>query len=169
MRAYNEVRQFMQTGDVLLCKKRNPVSILIRIFTAESFNHVAVLLRNAYGRVEVAEMRGGIGYQQMPMSQWLLQNKGTEIFWGQAPDTVDRYLAYKVILMTRAVNPRYSYWTLVSVWLSQVFQVKTKSANICSTFAAKVWTDSGYGKFLRTPDPGDFAAYVKQLTGVTHA
>lgn len=167
MKLYSEIRDELRTGDVLLCKKRSLVSILIRIFTAESFNHVAMIHVNGMGRVDVAEMQEGKGFQMTPMSQWMLRTTA-EVYLGRSPD-IDRVKAATEIQRTRSLRPNYSYWTLATVWLSQVFNRRAPAGRVCSTWAAAVWEKAGYDEFKRTPDPGDFVRHVKKIEAIRYA
>ncbi len=156
MKPYSKIRDRIQDGDVFAVKNRGMVSLFIRLITAESANHVAVLLWLT-GGLWVAEMRGS-GYRLVRASQWIKENKGKVVFWVEAPECVRSNAAVvkKVVLETKTQNPDYSKWTLVKVWWSQLINRMDRGELVCSTFAQRVWQQCGFAGFTRLADPGDF-------------
>lgn len=175
MYSYSYIRQRIDTGDVLLVKSRKIVSVLIRMFTAESFNHVAMLITNQSG-VWVVEMREGKGFQLMPASQWFEINKKSVIHWGKCPlksTAVNSHVSLRGnhrCLESRAMQARgekYSYWTLFAVWWSQLTGRKVKNGLVCSTFIQKVWEQCGYRMGEKAADPADFVEHLIDVNRVT--
>lgn len=156
---YADIRDRLQSGDTFACKRRGRISTFIRIFTAESANHIAVILRDPEGGVWVTEMREGQGYMITPASQWMHQTfaRGTKITYCQAPEETSREAMRRQILKTRAIDPPYGYWTGVKVWWSQVRNRMTTAGDypVCSTYAQQVHKAGGYSGYTRLADPGD--------------
>lgn len=156
MRRYSDVRAHILDGDVLGVKARGPVAWGIRALTGESLNHVAMLVWIDRG-VWVAEMLEGEGYRLLPASQWMAEREQDRVFWIQAPDPArGSETIRQFVLETRVQKPRYSYWTLVSVWWSQIRNIRTPGRLVCSTWAEAGWAAAGYNRFTRLADPGDF-------------
>jgi hypothetical protein len=159
---YKNVRKDMRSGDILLVKNRGILSILIRMFTAESFNHVAFILGDADepSGLWVSEMREGKGHQAMPASQWMNMNATSTsfVFWGKAPPQIrGSECIEEHMQQARIDKSKYSYLSLISVFISQVFRVKTLSGKVCSTYGQKLYGSCGYDMGIkRTADPGDF-------------
>lgn len=156
MTTYASIRPFIKNGDVLGVKSRGAVAWSIRGLTGESLNHVAMLVR-IEGGVWVAEMLEGTGYRLTPASQWMSERASDQVFWIQAPGMVRgkaKILDY--VLQSRAKPPRYSYWTLISVWWSQLRNRRTRGLMVCSTWVERAWSFVGYPLFDRLADPGDF-------------
>lgn len=148
-----------------MCKRRALVSIIIRWLTAESFNHVAMVIRQ-HGGVFVVEMREGKGWQMMPMSQWLHVNRNAEVYWGKAPARVrGSYCIEDYALKARGT--RYSYMSLLSVWWSQIWKRKTKTRMVCSTFIQAGYDACGVHLVEKTMDPGDFMEYLRDINKIT--
>ena len=161
---YEELRQQAQDGDFILCKRRALAAIGIRVFTAESFNHLAGLVWLGDG-LWVSEMLGKGGHTLTPASTWARRRlaAGEELLWGQAPDVVRGNPAVRqAVELAREEQYPYGHPSLVSVWLSQVFNVPLRGAAgvVCSTYWAQVFEDCGYDGFDRLPDPGDFLQHA---------
>jgi hypothetical protein len=164
MIAYKEIRGRIKTGDVFLLADSSLAGLIIRLFTAESYNHIALTYWIA-DNLWVAEMRGAHGYQTMPASQWARLNRG--FTWGVAPTEVHANEAElkDFVARYRALDPPYSYWALPVIWLGQVLGVRWgMRANVCSTFVQRAWARAGYRITDKVPDPGDFKAHVQNLT-----
>jgi hypothetical protein len=58
---------------------------------------------------------------------------------------------------------RYSYWSLFTVWLAQLFRRRMRRALVCSTLVEAVWSSAGF-IFVKTPDPGDFFNLCESTT-----
>lgn len=163
---YDEIRSQLASGDVLLCKRRGIVSILIRVGTAETFNHAAMIIRQ-HGGVFVVEMREGKGWQMMPASEWMEVNKKAEVYWGKAPLLVrGSYCIEDYALKARGT--RYSYWTLFTVWLSQLFNKKTIADMVCSTFVQKGFETCGHPAVDKSYDPSDLMADLRDINRITN-
>lgn len=159
MPSYLELRDNIESGDTISCKRRAWFSVLIRVFTAESDNHTAVLLRDPQGGVWVTEMREGKqGFQIKPAFQWIFQEelRGTEMTLCKAPLNTDATLMRQKILKTREQNPDYGYITLMLVELSQMLNVRFQGLlPVCSTYAQAVHEAGGYTGYKKLCDPGD--------------
>jgi len=162
---YEDVRYKMASGDVLFCKRRGIISVLIRVATAETFNHVGLILRTHKG-VFVVEMREGVGWQMMPASQWMEANKKAEVFWGKAPALIRGSYCVEDYAL-RARGKRYSYWSLLSVWWSQIWNRKTKSNLVCSTFVQRVYEKCGDTKYNKSFDPSDVMGVVSDVNKIS--
>lgn len=158
---YLEARELMQSGDVLMVKARGIVSRFIRAVTGESYNHVAMVIKNT-GGVFVVEMREGKGWLFTPASVWFSKQAKKEVYWGKAPEIVRDSDCVELVAM-RHRGRKYSYWTLVTVWLGQFTGKGYAGRLVCSTFIQKCWQACGYEMSARLADPGD---YPQHLTDV---
>lgn len=151
-----------------MVKRRGIVSVLIRVFTAESYNHVAMLLNDPETGAFVVEMREGKGFQLMPASQWMQKNKKSVIMWGKSPLRGDVEMIHDCVqrnaMKHREAN--YSYISLLSVWWSQLTRRKVPHGLVCSTFVQRVWRACGYDLGNKAADPSDFAEHVLFMTQV---
>lgn len=165
---YADLRHLAQTGDVLLVRGNT----LVRVLSASSFSHVAVLVWMPDGGLWVFEFVEGVGYQAMPASQWFAARKGQAVYHCQAPLIVRRNAAEvrKHVLTYRdgrRIKRRYGWLSLVTVWLSQVTGRRIPVwAKVCSTFAQEVWERAGYTGFTRTADPDDFVEHCLHIAQV---
>lgn len=158
---YSIARNNMRTGDVLLVKATGLISRIIRSLTGESYNHVAMIIEKDEG-VFVVEMKEFKGWQMMPASQWMDKYKKKEVSWGKAPAGVrDSVCAEDNALSHR--GRKYSYWTLVTVWLTQFTKRSAPGNLVCSTFVQTVWQECGYVMFNKLADPGDFPAHLNDV------
>lgn len=151
-----------------MVKRRGIVSVLIRVFTAESYNHVAMVLRDPNTGAFIVEMREGKGFQLMPASQWMQHNKKSVIMWGKSPlkgtpEEINECIT-RVAMRNRYAN--YSYLSLLSVWWSQLTRRKVRSGLVCSTFVQRAWRACGYDMGNKAADPADFAEHVVFMTQV---
>lgn len=170
MTAYSVVRNEIQSGDTVACKRRAWFSILIRIFTAESTNHTAVLLRDPEGGVWVTEMREGEGYQCVPASQWFAEqlSKKVSVTYCKAPQGTNPLKARAKILKTRAEDPRYGYFTLLLVHWSQILGIKFQGKYpVCSTYAQDVHEAADYEGYKKLCDPGDIEEHAPIKVKIT--
>ncbi|WP_027714913.1 hypothetical protein [Desulfuromonas sp. TF] len=172
---YESMRMTARTGDVLLVRGNR----FVRIFSAESVSHVAVLVwmpgpKGEFrgGGLWVFEFVEGEGYQSMPASQWFERRKGQMIFHGVAPDVVRaaREGVYKAATRYRTekgIRRWYGWLSLVTVWASQIIRRPIPVwAKVCSTFAQEVWEAAGFREFERTADPGDFMELCQSITRI---
>ena len=156
MRAYADFRDEVADGDAIGCKDRRFWSIVIRVLTGESLNHVAWFLWLADG-LWIAEMHERYGFTMTPASQWFERRATSELFWIKAPSPVRGNPAVReATLRLRADNPPYSRTTLVLVWISQLFKRNMHGLLVCSTALQAVWERAGFRKFVKLADPGDF-------------
>lgn len=163
---YSEFRDQAQTGDVLLAESTRVGGVLIRMLTGQQASHVALLVWIAEG-LWVAEMLGRTGYTLSPASERVpeLAEHG-QVYWGRAPQKV----RWKVDVLRQATlsfrGHRYSWWTLITVWCSQVTRRRWPRSLVCSTLVEKVWESVGVC-FDKTPDPGDFFRLCESVTPLT--
>jgi len=153
---YVEQRTSILTGDLLLVEGKGLASVLIRVFTGQQVSHVGMFVWIENG-LFVAEMRGK-GFSLEPASQRVIEElRKAHLYHGVADDRVhrDRKVVVDMIMRARAEKPDYSYFTLVKVWLSQIFKRKMPGALVCSTFVQHIWSMCGV-PFAQTADPGDF-------------
>ena len=170
---YSALRQMAASGDVLIVRGGR----LIRILTAESFSHVALLVWEAdCGGLWVYEFVETGGYQAMPFSQWLALREGQAVFYGQAPDIVRAHpaLVVEAAHAYRAKHPLrrwYGWLSLPKVWLSQLIGRRVPvRTTVCSTFVQHIWERAGYDCMGRTADPGDIAMECNHLIKIdTHS
>lgn len=172
---YLEMRHVARTGDTLLVRGNR----LVRIFSAESYSHVAVLVwmpgadgASRGGGLWVFEFVEGEGYQSMPASQWFSLRKGQMIFHGAAPSLIrhEREAVFAAATRYRTANPIrrwYGWLSLLTVWASQIVRRRLPVwAKVCSTFAQEVWEAAGWKGFTRTADPGDFVEACQSITPI---
>lgn len=156
---YPELRRNVRTGDILAVKG----SLLVRVFTGETYSHVALILR-LRGGVWVAEYRERKGYQLLRLSEWVRQNRKAQYWWGSAPVEVFKNPDKVVDAAIQFRGHSYSYWTLIMVWLSQLFRRKMPGKFVCSTFVQRVWETTDWKlKPPKLADPGDIAAACRSL------
>lgn len=154
---YQDARPDLRSGDVLMCKTRKRASIIIRALTAESINHVAMIVIAPDTGVWVAEMVEGEGFRLRPASLWIQEQAGQVVLWGMAPDPVRGHPAlWDDCLATREQDPEYSWRTLIRVWWSQLTRRPVKGWLVCSTWVQARWVARGYAWSSRLADPGDF-------------
>ena len=145
--------------------------MLIRMLTAESYTHVALLAWEDCGGLWVYEFVEGTGYQAMPASQWFERYKGREVFHGTAHEIVHAH-PHQVIQAAKAYrdkgfSQRYGWLSLLKVWASQILNKRIPvRMKVCSTFIQEVWAAAGYDCMPRTADPGDIAMECGRLTRI---
>lgn len=161
---YSDVRLDMRSGDVLMVKGTHLVGRLIRSITGESFNHVAMVLRSFSG-VFVVEMREGKGFRLTPASQWFEEQHKKTVLWGKFPGKQRGGFCHEIFAMRQRSKP-YSYWTLITVWISQFTNRKAPGRLVCSTFIQKDWDHCGYTMFEKLADPGDFMEHARDINVV---
>jgi len=159
---YEEIRGQIKTGDIVLVKGDGVIGKIIRALTAESYSHVALFLW-LDGGLWIAEMREGVGFNMQPASQWF-DNSKDSCMVGFAPEPVRVVpdLIIDFVMKSRADKLRYSYFTLFTVWLSQLIGRVLPAGNVCSTWVEKAWRLGGLS-IIGTPDPGDFAQHCTDL------
>ena len=161
---YSDARNSMSSGDVLMVKGTHLVGRLIRAITGESFNHVAMILRSFSG-VFVVEMREGKGFRITPASQWFEEQKNKTVLWGRFPGKRRGDFCHELYAMRQRTKP-YSYWTLITVWISQFTRRGAPGNLVCSTFVQNSWKSCGYTMSKRLADPGDFMEHAQDINVV---
>jgi hypothetical protein len=168
----SELKKRASNGDVLLVKSDSAIGKLIRVFTGESYSHVAVLIwvPGARGNdLMIYEFVEGVGHQTLSLDAWLKDRDGQILSFGVAPDPVPaspvKVRAAAEYYKTASLLQRsYGYLSLVKVWLSQLIQCRIPvRQKVCSTFTQEVWRCSGYDGITRTADPGDIAEHCQTL------
>ena len=156
MIAYSDIRPDLRTGDVCLASGRGLFQRIVRIFTGETANHVGLIVVD--DGVWVAEMREGLGFQWVPLSQWLSERHGQRCWIGYAPPPVrGNEDVVKFAHYARDKRPAYGWRTLLRVWWSQITGRPVPGSGwVCSTFVADAWRFAGFRDFDSLPDPGDF-------------
>ena len=156
---YEDLKRIAQTGDVLLVDGNG----IVRIFTAESQSHVALLVR--LEELTVFEFVETCGFREVPLSQWLEERKDENIVLGIAP-SMDREAVKQFALSFRnkkKLGLMYGWVSLIKVWLAQVFnRLIPVRMLVCSTFVQAAWKAGGY-HLERTADPGDIARHCRSL------
>jgi hypothetical protein len=162
---YTDARETAETGDILLVEGRGWVGKVIRALTGQQFSHVAILL-HAFDGLWVAEMREGRGFLITPASQWTRESRD-QVYLGMAPlDRAARVRVGEAIVGARLWPHRYSYWSLLTIWIAQVLRIRTPAALVCSTFVQRCWEHGGVA-FPRPADPGDLAPLCEAIYPVT--
>lgn len=159
---YTDFRDQAQTGDLLLVEGRGLVGTFVRMITGQQASHVAVLLWIRDG-LWVAEMRSR-GYTLTRASQRIVEMaESGQVYWGKKPKALQWQVETLIGAALRYRGQRYSWWTLVTVWLAQVSRRRMPRNLVCSTLVEKVWSAGGY-EFAQTPDPGDFFKLCQSVT-----
>lgn len=162
---YEAIRPDIRTGDVMLFKGNGIFEKLIRVFTAEGFNHVGLFVWLSDGDLWLAEMKTS-GYSLQRASQ--IVDSDSRLLWVGAPNGA--YRPDKVDAMREAIlaakGSRYGFLSLLKVWLSQVTRKRYGvHSRVCSTFVQEVWKIGGI-TLPRTADPGDIAEKCSTLTKI---
>lgn len=77
-RDYNDVRQGLRSGDILLCSGNAIFSTLIKQATGSPWSHVAFVLRlDVIDRIMVLESVESIGVRTIPLSNYVRDYNGT--------------------------------------------------------------------------------------------
>lgn len=80
---YEDVRNLIESGDLLLCSGNSLFSTLIKKFTSSKWSHVAVILKiqtmgsTPVNRLMVFESVEGIGARTVPLSSYINNYNGT--------------------------------------------------------------------------------------------
>ena len=162
---YSKARRHMMSGDVLMVKGRGVISSLIRALTGESISHVAMILRMPKG-VFVVEMKEFIGWRMMPASQWMEKNKKKIVLWGKTPSHQRGAYCFESFAMLQRAR-KYSYWTLLTIWFSQITRLKAPNNLVCSTFVQKAWKNCGYDMGKQVADPGNFLEHAVDIVSIS--
>lgn len=150
-----EVKYKAQTGDALITVS----SIWVRIFTAESFSHAAIILVED-DEVYVVEVHECTGYTTKTLfDHWITRYEQVylgipeEVITSQRDKVKEEIYKY---LNKPKEKLRYGYLTLPLVWLNQLFPKKKfkHKLNVCSTLVGEIWRAVGWEK-EGLSDPGD--------------
>jgi len=168
---YAELRRKAGIGDVLLVSGDDAMSRLLRAATASQYSHIAVLVW-LEGGLWVSEVKPKTGYTLTHASKRIPQMlaQGT-VRWGAAPIVVARRLMLRAVTRYRdgagddALDPGYSYWSGLTVWLSQLTGYALPHRMICSTYAQEVWEAGGL-TFDGPADPEDFEHRIEKLVRI---
>lgn len=165
---YDDIRNQIQTGDLLLCDGNGIVSEIIESATEGRFSHVAVFFWLGEG-LFIAEEWQGVGFQIMPASQKISMVDG-KCYWGVAPAVVrENPFGVTDCIDTYRVTPKlqpYGYGTLAEVLLAHQLGVDISPDSVqavCSVFAQQCWERCGY-VFETLADPSDFDALCAGVT-----
>lgn len=153
---YNELRDSIKTGDVLLLEGRHFFSRIVRVFTGQQASHVALFVWLDDG-LWIAEMLTSSGYTLTPASDRIPQISD-QMYLGVAPAVVrdGASAAKSVVMKYRERGKRYGFYSLLKVWWAQLWQSRPDTEQrVCSTFVQEVWEACGF-KFNQLADPGDF-------------
>jgi len=169
MITYNSARDRLQSGDVLGTKGRNIIGRLIRMASAETINHVALVHRDNDG-VWVTEMQEGKGYVgPTPASQWIRDNnaKGKHVFWGQFPGELRGHSCHQKFAK-QMEGTRYAWWTFPLIFVSQFvpFIKAPEGYVVCSTYVQMDWEIAKYAKMEGSADPGNFFSHANNITRI---
>lgn len=75
---YTEVREYIQSGDILLCSGSSPMSEMIQLATDSMWSHVGFVLRlDAIHRIFVLESVESVGVWAVPISNYMQNYLGT--------------------------------------------------------------------------------------------
>ena len=155
---YAEASAKAQTGDLLTTVS----SIWVRMLTAESFSHSAIVLiedRITY----VVEVHESTGHTTKTLFEdWIkdydlvylgIPERCIQLNRNTIGENINKYLKKKPKKL------KYGYFTLPLVWLNQIFPGKTfkHSRNVCSTLVGELWRSVGWSNEGKLADPGDLA------------
>lgn len=159
---YANLRARAATGDLILLEARHLVGILVRVLTGQQISHVALLVWIDEG-LWIAEMRNA-GFSLAPASQRLpeMACEGP-LYWGRAPAAVQMVTSAVARTILGFRGARYSWWSLVAVWVAQLLRRHMPSRLVCSTLVERAWASAGM-TFRQTPDPGDFMRYCDSVS-----
>lgn len=161
------MREQTMTGDLLLLEGRGLFSVLIRVLTGQQISHVAMLVWIEHG-LWVAEMRNA-GYTLTPASQRIPEmHDSGQVYWGPAPRKVRLQYENVTTKVLSFRGSRYSWWSLLTVWASQVTKRRLPGRLVCSTLVERAWRAGGF-EFTRTPDPGDFMHLCQRVHPIEYA
>jgi hypothetical protein len=171
---YQELRQFVKSGDVVGADSGTFFAKIVKKFTGEKFSHVAMFVWHGTG-LWIYEFVEGTGYQCMPASQWFRLREGQTLYHGRAPLLVQaantKWVIDRVSEFRVNKSKHYGILSLFTVFLSQVIKKKLPTYfKVCSTFVQYVWERAGV-EFKQTADPGDImrmASQVEKLTKITN-
>lgn len=137
-------------------ESRSFIGRLIRVFTAQQASHVGMFVW-LDGGLFVADITSGSNFQIAPASMRLEHfEKNSYLHLGRAPVPVQGCEETVVgVLEYRRTAPRYSFWSLLSVWAAQLLRRRTPHQLVCSTLVEALWSLCGL-EFEQTPDPGDY-------------
>ena len=168
---YQKFRTLAQTGGVLGVHGKGPIGFFIKLFTAESLQHVAIIFWHE-GGLFVAEFTEGVGFRIMPASQWFKLKKKYKIVYGKPPllvankEKVVKTLIFNVRDNENWYKKNYNYWELPLVWFANIFNTTTPIAGVCSSFVGKIYDACGVEAKMQVP--GDFFKICPDYFSVTY-
>lgn len=147
----------VRTGDAVITIS----NLLVRIFTAESFSHVGIILVEDEIPYVVETHESIDNTRKILLKDWLKQYE--KVYVGRPVLHIRRHrdkIEDKIYeyLEKPVSQKKYGYFTLPLVWLNQIFPKRKMphKLNVCSTFVQEMWNSTGW-KFGRLMDPGDVA------------
>lgn len=163
---YSHIREQLQDGDIALLTGSNLFSLLVRIFSAGSYSHVAVFFWED-NALYVSEVREFAGHRITHASTWIDEQltRGSNIKIGLAPSRIrDNEWVGEFIRTNRTKIKRYSWWMLPVVWLSRVTNIRLAGNNgfICSHYVQKAWKHEGASLL-----PSNFEPLCDQTFNIT--
>ena len=157
-----KIKSIAKTGDLLTTVS----SIWVRILTAESYSHSAIVLKEG-NQIYVVETHESYGKtRKILFDDWIKDYKHAYLGIPEHIVTVNRHLVEKRIyeyLKQPKRTLRYGFWTLPIVWWNQMFhKVKFQhKLNVCSTLVQYFWNSTGWKNGSegnrKLADPGDLA------------
>ena len=162
---YEQLRDNIKNGDLVLVKGEGFGHTVVRISTGESFSHVGLFLWMEDG-LWVADMNIYGNYRLTPASQYTKMYLRGSVFWGEAPELFKEKAESirNVILSYR--KQTYSVPSLLSVLTSQIVRRPMRNHGlVCSTFVEKIWESVGF-KFDKNPDPGDYLELCRKVIDI---
>ena len=164
MHNLNYLKYIAETGDIVATES----SKWVRIFTAESFSHVGIILKEG-DKVYVVETHEDAGTTyKILFDEWV---QGYERAWlGLLPfELENRRASIESAIRQYMLKPprskKYGYLTLPLVWLNQIFSGHkfAHRLNVCSTLVGEFWRAGGWTNEGKLADPGDIATNCEAL------
>ena len=161
---YSDLRDQIQTGDLMLIEGERFASRVIEVFTRGRFSHVGVFWRDTAGGVWIAEEIESIGYHCVPASSALSEQSG-DVYLGVAPAPVRQQpdKVMEVVQKFRSDKNLQPYgWITLPRVLAAHFGAHIdpeKVQAVCSIFAQRCYMACGI-KFETLCDPSDFDGLV---------
>jgi len=160
---YSDIRDHAETGDMLVVQGNGFVSKLIRVFTGQSFSHVAVLTQIDTEKtcLMIVEMREFRGWNCDRASGWFsdrIDEKSNVFFVKRPKEATDTDAMFDYLWSRRKL--KYDYFGLLKVWWSAIRKkgfrkgMNERSSEVCSTFAIGCSIIGGWEKPDMDFNPG---------------